>query len=150
MAAAGVLIFERGQRRWEAALKRTLSPEIWVRPCKTLSDVREQLHNRPGCLVVVTIDGGPETGAILNLVITSPLAAAVMVIARSLSEEAEWLLREIGVDSVLYEPMAESVLAAQCRRLIRITHDDPLENMLNDVLSERSAGQAAADELQAP
>ena len=135
MAAAGVLIFERGQRRWEAAIKRTLAPGIWVRPCKTLADVREQLHNRSGCLVVIAIDSGPETGAVLTLATTSPQAAAVMVIARSLSAEAEWLLREIGVDSVVYEPLADNVMATQCRRLIPFRHDDPLGILLNEAIT---------------
>lgn len=150
MAAAGVLIFERGQRRFEAALKRGLAPEVWVRPCKTLADVREQLQSREGCLVVISLDGGAETAAVLNMATTSPLSRGVLVIARSLRDDAEWLLREIGVNSVLYEPVSDTVLAAQCRRLLPTCRDDPLELLLSDALSAPAADHSAPEEGHTP
>ena len=115
--AAGVLVVERQQRRWEAALKRQLAETHLVRPCKTLADVREQLALRPGSVVVLDVTNA-EQGPILAHCVATRQAGAILGIAGSIATEDECALREAGVTSLYLEPASEELIAEQCRRFL--------------------------------
>ena len=116
--APGVLVVERQQRRWEAALKRQLAETHYVRPCKTLSDVREQLALRPGSVVVLDVTAA-EQGQALAYCIESRRAGAILGIAGQIATEDECALREAGVTSLFLEPVNEEVIAEQCQRFLK-------------------------------
>lgn len=118
--APGVLVVERHQRRLEAALKRQLAAEVFVRPCKTLADVREHLAARPGSVVVLDL-ASSDQGPVLAHCVESRRAAGVLGIVGMLSPEDECALREAGVTSLFFDPVNDEVIAAQCRRLLAPT-----------------------------
>ena len=116
--APGVLVVERQQRRWEAALKRQLAETHYVRPCKTLANVREQLALRPGSVVVLDLTTA-EQGPVLACCVESRQSGAIVGIAGPIATEDECALREAGVTSLFLEPVNEEVIADQCRRYLR-------------------------------
>jgi DNA-binding NtrC family response regulator len=117
--APAILVFEK-RPRWEAALKRILTPEaVLIRPCRSVADLLVLCRSMPESVVVIDLDAGIKPALqCLEQALLSRLGVLPLVVEAGDTRELEWTFRELGALAVLPETIRGDELAALCQRLL--------------------------------